>query len=122
MKKPLALGLLGISLNSQVPSQDRAPGMNSLGVNKPLIGSLSLSADDPTVLAALACVKKNLPLLEIQSTILASQKLLSGVVVTIRCQVKSESGQEIWVFTVRRQGAGDWRLRSAVFVKLKGVV
>ena len=100
-----------------MPSQERGPVTHLNNVNKPLIGTLSLSADDPIAVAALACVSKYLPLLKVQSTISASQQMISGVTVTLRCQIICEEDKELWQFTVNRKAGNKWHLKAAHYLK-----
>ncbi len=106
------LSVVGISLFAQHPEPRRSI-RDIPQVKKPLVGVLSLPLDDPTVTVALACVSKNLPLLKIHSAISASQRLVSGTTVTLRCNVSGEDGQESWEFVVHRTIKGTWWLKSA---------
>ncbi len=112
MRRILILSFVGISIFAEPPERQRSI-TEIPQVKKPLVGTLFLPLDDPTVKAAQACVSKNLPLLKIHSVISASQLSVSGVTVALRCNISGEDGQESWEFIVSRKANGAWRLKSA---------
>ena len=110
MRSTALLIICGISALAQVPESGRGVIAPPRQVIAPLV---SIPVDGPSARAAIKCVMKNLPLLQIQSTVSAEQIPISDSALILHCNVISEDGHETWEFTVFKTKTGALKLKSA---------